>query len=173
MRTTLRTTSLRAGVAAAALVLLAQGAAGQAAPVGVRIVAVRATILPEGAERPPVPEELEPFTQTLTAIPLVSRYELLGESTKRAAPGTTLTFAFPRDHQAGVVVTVGRGERPFDLRMVITRPAPPPKQDERERVLAHEVAIEDGATYVVRVVDALGKGEHLLLLVTAGTGELD
>lgn len=173
MRTTLRTTSVCSGLALAALALLAPGASGQAAVVGVRIVAVKATLLPEGTELPPIPEELAPFAQTLSAIPVASRYERLGGTVKRAAPGTTLTFDFPREHKGDVVVTVGRGERPFDLRMVITRPAPPPKQDERVRVLAHEVAIEDGATYVVRVVDALGKGEHLLLLVTAGTGELD
>lgn len=172
MRTTLRTTSVCSAVAA--LALLAPGASGQAALVGVRIVAVKATILADQtAAPPPIPEELSPFAQTLAAIPLKSRYERLGATVKRAAPDTPLTFDLPREHQGEVVVTVGRGERPFDLRMVITRPAPPPKQDERVRVLAHEVAIEDGATYVVRVVDGLGKGEHLLLLVTAGTGELD
>jgi hypothetical protein len=171
MRTTLRTTTIGSGAAAIALVLLAQGAFGQGATVGVRIVAVKATVLPVGGERPAIPEDLEPFTLTLSSVPLAehSRYELLGESTKRAAPGTPLTFVFPRDHQAAVVVAVGRGERPFNLSMEITRPAPPPKQTERERVLLHEVSIEDGATYVVRVVDALGKDEHLLLLVTAGT----
>lgn len=171
MRTTLRTSSLCSGVAAAALVLLAQGALGQGAPVRVRIVALKATPVAEGADRPELPEELAPYAQTLTAIPIVSRYELLGESSK---PVQTLgrplpTFVLPRDHQADVVVTAGRGERPFDLVMVITRPAPPPRQGERVEVLKHEVSIDDGATYVVRVVDGLGKGEHLLLLVTAGT----
>lgn len=167
MRTTLRTTSVCFAVAG--LALLAQGAFGQAASVSVRIVAVKATMLPEGAQPPAIPEDLEPFTTTLTAIPVVSRYELLREATKRHPTGTPMVFELPRDHQAEVMVSPGRGERPFDLRMVITRPAPAPKQNERERVLAHEVAIEDGATYVVRVIDALGKDEHLLLLVTAGT----
>lgn len=137
--------------------------AAQDATVGVRVVAIKATATsaPE-----PLPEALRPWASKLEALPGTHRFELRGQSARRAAPGAPLAFALPRDHEAQAEVTT-RPDGRLDLRLVITRPGQQPGT--REQVLAHDVTLDDGASYVVRVQDAFGKDQHLLLIVSAGT----
>ncbi len=158
-------TSLRAALLAS-LVLIAAAAAVRAqdaAPVGVRVVSIKATVV---AAPEPLPEALRPWASKLEALPGTHRFELLGQSARRAAPGSPLAFGLPRDHEAQAVVAA-RPDGRFDLRVVITRPGKEPGT--REQVLAHDVTLDDGGAYVVRVQDAFGAEQHLLLVVSAGT----
>ncbi|MCO5171502.1 MAG: hypothetical protein M9894_34810 [Planctomycetes bacterium] len=149
-----------------ALLVLGLGAAVVPAEdepvVAVRTVAVKAT---EVAEPAPMPDELRPWASRLERLPGAHRFELLGHSVRSGAPGTSLAFALPADHEAEVVAAP-RSDGRVDVRMVITRPGKEPGT--REKVLTHAVVVDDGATYVVRLQDALGRDAHLLLLVTAG-----
>lgn len=157
-------TSLRAALfVLTALLAGAPTARGQAEQLGVRVVAIRAAVAPA---REPLPENLRPWADKLEALPGVHRFELLGQGARRAAPGATLTFSLPRDHEAQAVASA-RADGRFDVRLVITRPGEQPGT--REQVLAHEVTVSDGGVYVVRVQDALGPEQHLLLVVSAGT----
>lgn len=154
-------TSLRAAL----LVSLALTAVARAdeQKVGVSVVAIKATAVqaPE-----PLPEALKPWAAKLEALPGPHRFELLGQSARRAAPGAPLGFSLPREHEAQAVVTA-RPDGRFDVRVVITRPGKQPGT--REQVLAHEMTLDDGGAYVVRVQDVFGADQHLLLIVSAGT----
>ncbi|MBX3466531.1 MAG: hypothetical protein KF878_06495 [Planctomycetes bacterium] len=130
--------------------------------VAVHTAAVRAV---EVAEAAPVPPDLRAWASKLEKLPGAHRFELLGQSVRRGPPGAPLVFSLPAEHEAQVVA-VGRPDGRVDVRVVITRPGKQPGT--REQVLAHEVVVDDGGTWVVRLQDALGRGEHLLLLMTAG-----
>lgn len=154
-------TSLRVALLVS-LLLSAGFARAQDPVVGVRVVAVKATVV---ATPEPLPEALQPWASKLEPLG-PHRFELLGQSARRAAPGATLAFSLPRDHAAEAVLAT-RPDGRFDLRVVITRPGKTPGT--RERVLAHEVTLDDGGSYLVRVQDAFGAEQHLLLIVSAGT----
>lgn len=156
-------TSLRVALLVSLLLAAAGVARAQDPVVGVRVVAIKATVV---AAPEPLPEALKPWASKLEALPGLHRFELRGQSERRAAPGATLAFALPRDHEAQAVVTA-RPDGRFELRVVITRPGKTPGT--REQVLAHEVTVDDGGSYLVRVQDAFGAEQHLLLIVSAGT----
>lgn len=159
-------TSHRAALLASLVLIAAAAAVGAqdaAPPVGVRVVAIKATVV---AAPEPLPEALRPWASKLEALPGTHRFELLGQSARRAAPGSPLAFSLPRDHEAQAVVAA-RPDGRLDLRVVITRPGKEPGT--REQVLAHDVTLDDGGAYVVRVQDAFGAEQHLLLVVSAGT----
>lgn len=162
------------GLALVTLGLLASAPGARAQePAHVRLLSVKATVLPESAEQPAVPEALKPWAELLAKIPGFEsskrKFEFVASTTKPVAPGAKQDYGLPCDLQA-IVVAERRPDGKLDVRMELTRPGRPPKKpEERERVLVHEVTAEDGATYVVRVQDAFTKGEHLLVLITPST----
>lgn len=156
-------TFTRAALLATFVLVVATTARAQE-QVTVRVVSIKAT---EVAAEEPLPEALRPWASRLQAVPGLHRFELLGQSARRAPPGSTLGFDLPREHQAEAVVAA-RPDGRYDVRVVITRPGKQPGT--REQVLAHEVTVDDGGAYLVRVQDAFGPAQHLLLVVSAGTG---
>jgi hypothetical protein len=165
------------GIALVTLGLLASSAHAQQEAANVRLLSIKATVLPQDAKPPTLPEALEPWAELLSKIPgfetSQKKFEYLGSTTKPTPPATTQEFSLPCELQA-TVATERRPDGKLDVTMELTRPGRPPKKpEERERVLVHEVTAEDGATYVVRVQDAFAKGEHLLVLVTPSTKPSD
>jgi hypothetical protein len=171
----MRSTTLSFAVATGFALLLALPARAQdSRQVAVRIVSVKAS--PAQGEPPALPAELAPWRDMLRSFSDTSAYAYQDKVTVRAPSGAApRTVELPREHQAIVSATL-RADGKIALRVEITRPMPAARRQregERERVLVHEVTADDGASYLVRVGDCFAREQHLLLIVTTGTGALD
>lgn len=158
-----------------ALLLATPVCAQDARQVAVRFVSVKASAAPRG-EPPALPAELAPWREMLTSYSNESVFAYVDKVTVRAPSGAPpRTVDLPREHQAVVSATL-RGDGKVALRVEITRPVPAARRQrdgDRERVLLHEVTADDGASYLVRVGDCFAREEHLLLIITTGTGPVD
>lgn len=136
----------------------------------VRLISVKGSGQRAEGEDAQVPEELRSWASILRRLPLL-RFEFLGRAEGRWRSGQAKDLSLPADHSAEAVVSpAGKGR--LKVRLEITRPGKEPG-GERERVLLSEVSLKDGQHYVINCEEALGAGQHLLILVTASERELD
>ncbi len=140
-------------------------------PLSVRVVAVRGAGQLEPGKAPEIPAALRPWREALAELGH-ARYEALSSAARRGPVGRPLAFELPLEH--ALEATASRHGERIGLRCEVTRPArtPPPAPPRRERVVAVDVQLDDGAHYVLRVVKAWPEAD-LLLIVTASSRALE
>lgn len=157
-------------LASLALLLALAGPAPAQEGVAVRVAGVKGIERADEQTEHAIPADLAPLARALESLPY-RRFERLTWRVKRVSPGTTHTFELPDSYLVEVLVQ----EAPdgwFELEVEVTRPSERPDGG-RVRVVATEVRLRAGTTYVIERLNAFGRDTSLLILITAAQRDLE
>lgn len=136
----------------------------------IEVVVVQGSGQSSGEQEPEATEELTPWLPQLAKLDLL-RFELLGRSEKSPAAGVAVQHELPAEHRLEASWAEGEAGK-LRLTLKVTRPDPgaAPGKPERELVVETEVELDPGQPCLLRCVNALPRGD-LILLVSAGKKE--